>query len=52
MRDPTLGVMDVILVIVGPSKMHFSPFDDFDRVEFPVPPTAHDASSNLKWQDI
>ena len=50
MRNDTLGVVDVVLVIVGASGGHFAAFDDFDGVVFGVPPTAHDASTDLQWK--
>lgn len=44
----TLGVMDVILVIVGATGMHLASLDHLDRVVLTVPPTAHHASTHLQ----
>lgn len=44
----TFGVMHVILVIVDPTEIQFTAFDDLNRVVLAVPPTAHDARADLQ----
>lgn len=49
--DLTLSVVDVVLVVVGPTAVRSAAFDDLDGVVLGVPPTTHDARTNLQRKD-
>jgi hypothetical protein len=44
----TLCIMHVILVIVGPTRLHLTALDDLNRMVFAVSPTAQNASAYLE----
>lgn len=50
-KDPTLGVMDVILVIAGDGVVNLPAFDDLNGMVLAVPPPAHDTRADLQGEN-